>query len=716
MKKTLPFITLLLLLFSTVHAQFLPGIFYHDLGYSYGANGSSPCVVDSSFYLIRDGGVESFSPATDSVRYQYDRFYTAQAIKKYADSSMILLKGGWVYRYFPANDSMANISGNLAATVTDIDAADSVIWAIIAFNQLGRYTPSAGWQILTLGSSYDPSRILAQSDTSVYLADNTTVRLYRPSGLSSDIFTFTNSGSLTEWSIDKAGNAWMIADYQLLELSPAGISTAFDDTNLPLHLFATGDTYNHVAVDSQGNIWASSNYGHLFKDSTAWGVYIFDNGSDYINAVTTDHTNNTMYVLAADTLYMINGTNITHHIFGNMPYHNSKAVSLTNIATDQGIFTYSQYNAIVPYYFKDTSSAKYANDVTCFVVNNDQIVDTGYGTHHGVFCTTYPINNSQLPDSNINCIYYMNGSYYIGTNKGLCIYNQIVYTTYDTSNSGLPNDTVTSVISYLSPYTNTQELWVGTTAGAALYSNGQWHKFDTSIVHIPTFNVTGILPCPLFYTDPDTSIWITTLGSGLVKLKRDSGYTILNTANGGLKDDSLYYITQYYGCVYYGTIMLGTNSHGIAYYSMQTNAFEYDSVGYYNGGNAVYHRSNLFANPYTTNSYYYNSGMIMVTDQGIDIVGMCAGEGVKNTTADPQNIKWYQMSDDKLQVILPDVFTGLSSFCMYDMMGRKVISSAQDVRSDTKTNIDISTLSSGVYALQASDGSVTIQTKVIISK
>src|SRR5678815_840611 len=98
------------------------------------------------------------------------------------------------------------------------------------------------------------------------------------------------------------------------------------------------------------------------------------------------------------------------------PFHDIRAISTYFIATDEGIFT----SAVPSFYinnFADTSSASYAEEVTCFAVDVNpygygQLYS--YGTHHGVQGLT-GFDNSLLPSQNINYIAYDDGSYYIGT-------------------------------------------------------------------------------------------------------------------------------------------------------------------------------------------------------------------------------------------------------------------------------------------------------------
>jgi hypothetical protein len=711
MKKQLLLLSLLLSSILT-RAQFMPGYFINNLGEPYTTVSMSPCAVDSSFYVIRYGGVEQYTAATATIHYLWDRFYDATAIKAAPSSSLALLKGGLVYRYFPTQDSMVNISGSLpAATVKDIDASANNIWAIVAFDELGRYD-SSGWHILSMGSSVNASHILAQSDTSAYIADGSAIRLYTPQGLSASIYSYS---TLTDWSVDTAGNLWILADGNFTQLSTGLAATVYTHANSTLN---PGAGFIHFTIDAYSTVWAATSDMNLLRyrggSWTGYGITL----PQPVQSMAADKGTGQVYLQTWDTIYVAPNGLFSKHDFGNMPYQQVSAVSMSNIATDQGIYTYRQNSNpyLVPQDFHDSISHPYANQVTCFVTGTPtgNQSDTGYGTHHGVYNTLAPINNAALPDTNINYLYYAMGSYYIGTDKGLCIYNQVVYTNFDTSNSALPSNKITYIISYQSPYTSAQELWVGTDRGVALYTNGLWTRFDTSVIHTQSFYVTGILPCPYVYMAADSTVWVSTLGSGLVKLKRDNTYKLLNTSNGLLADDSLYYVTQVSRCGYVGSAYIGTQHHGIAYMDISNNSFIYDTTGYnyYGyGGPVTFHKSNMYA---TIQNNYGQA--IFTTDRGIVYFSICVHEGIESPLPNEHVLIWYQENGEELRVQLPVGYTGPTAIEVYDMTGRKAGADNLTPQADSRAYLDISSLPAGVYVLRAVNGGTTTQTKIVISK
>ncbi|MCW3124904.1 MAG: hypothetical protein JWO03_562 [Bacteroidetes bacterium] len=716
MKNTLLTFSFIFFICIGAKAQYFPGQFFNNVSRTYDTVGSSPCIIDSSLYIIRYGGVQTMAgDSSHQVRYLWDRFYKTDIIRRGPASTLIILRSNKIYQYFPALDSMVYISASISSpAIRDISVSESYIWAITNFNQIGKYD-SSGWHIITLPNSYNPYHILARNDSTAYLADISSVSLYSPTGLG-NVLSLGSSYYLHDWSLDTAQNLWMAVNNNLMKITPTGADTVYNSSSLAF--LNSSDVFSRVAADNAGNIWASTVTNKIFKyDGHTWTAPT-PTLSYSISAIAGDRFSDRVFIVGIDSVIMIHAGSIHTYHFGNMPYQHIKAAAPNQIATDQGIFTYSTYyyyaTDLTPTSFRDSSTAPYANDVTCFVSNNynSGTYVTGYGTHHGLFDIA-GINNASLPDTNINYIYFSNGSYYIGTDKGLCIYNQIVYNTFDTTNSALPSDKITFITSDQSQYTNQQELWVGTDHGLALYTNGQWTRFDTSVIQVPDLYVTGILPSQYYYMSNDSTVWVTTLGSGLIKLHRDGRYTLLNTANGQLRDDSLYYIAQSPSCYYSGSIMMGTNSHGICSYFAYGDSFSNITQVYpYYGGDAVTLHQSLH---FSQSSQNYTTQIALFTDQGIDFIGMCAIEGIEHIKND-QAIFWHQQNNSELSVRLPEGATGSPEFLLYDMSGRQMTNISPDIQPDRNYILGISAITTGVYILETKQSGVVIRTKIAITK
>ncbi|MBS1594873.1 MAG: T9SS type A sorting domain-containing protein [Bacteroidetes bacterium] len=598
-----------------------------------------------------------------------------------------------------------------SSVIGNISGANSSLWALGTFNQVFKYN-GAGWTTYTLGGTFNPDRAFAVNDTLVYLCDEREIRSYSPSGgLSDTIHTFAANIQLSEWVVDSALNVWIIADQNLMRIpSTNGASITY-----PINgQLGNSETITHVVTDRHGGIFASTSNGNLFVDQ---GSGFYNISYNRINNLAVD-LNGTVAVVVNDSVNMINRGQGETAYFGNMPYQNIKAVTAGMIATDQGIFQYNDnyyyLNNIIPTSFIDSSEIPYANDVTCFMTGTPPTYPyyPVVGTRHGVQTrngSQTTINNTSLPDTIINCIYNNNGSFIIGTDKGLCVTDQLFYIVYDTSNSLLPSNKITSITYDLSPDTHQPELWIGTDKGFALYTGGQWTRYDTSVIPVASLYVTDILSTVYYYMNPDTSIWISTMGSGLIKMRRNGGYTQYSTAT-QLLDDSIYYITSTPACYNYGSLVMGTAHHGICLYDpYNTNTFTYDTATYpYYGGYEIgYSRANLF----TQSGTGYNTSTMLVTDQGIDFTGRCAIEGIQSVTTDGGILKWYQTDNDHMHVTLSN-YEGEVNYTIYSLLGQPSI----QMTGPTTADLNINTLTAGTYILQAEQVGHNTRCKVIINK
>lgn len=649
------------------------------------------------------------SPRT--VKYLWDRFYHASIICTAPGPSVAVVKGNNVYRYFPQEDSLSDISPSSSSiNLRDISGTQNCLWAITNFNQVSKWD-TAGWHFAyALGGSFNPSRILALNDSVIVLTDGTDVRTYGPGGLSGSLYTFNPAvgASAIEWAADTAGRAWIAAGSKFMSVSPDTV--AFYLPSLPGYEYVT-----HVATDAYGGIYATTSGGNLYVTHTNY--FTLQNHQYSFNALAVDRYGAIGAAVAADTAMILNTTAGDHAFFGNMPYQHIQAVTGGLIATDQGIFqltnNYYYMNNVLPTNFMDSSDQIYAHDVTCFGTG-DNSGSTYYGTHHGLYrmYSSIPaVTTALLPDSNINCVYNHNGTLIIGTDKGLCVTDQLFYTTYDTSNSPLPSNKITFVTFDYESYTSQQELWIGTDKGLALYAAGVWTIYDTTVIPVPSMYVTGVQPNLYYYMNYDTSIWVSTLGSGLIKIKRHGGYTVFNTGNQQLQDDSLYYLTGTPGCYSYGSMIIGTAHHGICTYDRNnTNTFLYDTAAnpyYGNGQSAKFSSSKLF---YQSDASYIGTTML-VTDNGIDFVGRCVVEGIKEVTLLNGKLTWHQSNSNTVHVSI-DGYDGDAEYTIYDMQGKQLgVTTAHGA-----TDIDVRNLATGAYILEGRHDGITARCEAIIMR
>jgi hypothetical protein len=343
MKKQLPLLFILLFISALTRAQLFPGNFVNNLNQYYYGSGTPSCAVDSSFFLVRFGGVERYMAPQDSVSYLWARFYPATTICAAPSSSVAVLRGGEVLQYFVRNDSMVNTSTPLTSTVRDISSSPGAIWAAVGFDQIGRYD-SSGWRIISLGTTFDPKHIIAQSDSSAYVADNVSIRLYKPSGISPVLFTFAVSNSLREWCVDTSGNLWLLSYDTLRIISPSGNVIVWDHSN---SLLNTNRYFTHITGDGKGTIWANTSDNNLYRyQGNSWGSYAITL-PELIYGMAADNASGAVYLYSWDSIYVAPNGLFTQHLFPDWPYQHIKAVSVNRIATEQGIFTTNNTN--IPY-------------------------------------------------------------------------------------------------------------------------------------------------------------------------------------------------------------------------------------------------------------------------------------------------------------------------------------------------------------------------------
>ena len=104
--------------------------------------------------------------------------------------------------------------------------------------------------------------------------------------------------------------------------------------------------------------------------------------------------------------------------------------------------------------------------------------------------TIYDTSNSGLPDNTINTLAEDGfGTTWIGTNNGLVNFDGINWTIYDTANSGLPDNQVNSII-----LDSSGNKWIGTEHGGLVkFNDATWTVYDVSNSGLPSNRITSIL-------------------------------------------------------------------------------------------------------------------------------------------------------------------------------------------------------------------------------
>ncbi len=118
------------------------------------------------------------------------------------------------------------------------------------------------------------------------------------------------------------------------------------------------------------------------------------------------------------------------------------------------------------------------------------------------------------------------GNKWFGTGAGLVKYDGTNWTVYNSSNSGLPNNTIKSI-----KIDSTGNKWLGTYGGGLVkFDDTHWSVFSTSNSNLPDNYIVSVS------IDGSGTKWIGTLYGGLAKYD-DKSWTIYNRSNSGLPEN-----------------------------------------------------------------------------------------------------------------------------------------------------------------------------------
>ena len=342
---------------------------------------------------------------------------------------------------------------------------------------------------------------------SIYIEGNTLIKLNEPNWTTYTIGLLDNS--VSSIAIDGNGTKWIGTNN--------GGLTKFDGINWTTNwtTYIPGDSYvTSITIDGSGNKWIGT-WGSGFAkfDGTKWKIFTICNMginvfySNRISSIAIDGNNtlwigtcgyNIYYPLPGNYYYggLINFNEINWSVYrSRLPndYVTSVAIDLSGnkwIGTDKGLVkfdgtnwtTYNTSNSRLPNNYV-SSIAIDGNDTLWIGTdpygNLSPYVGGGLAKFHDTTWTTYDTLNSKLPHNAITTIaidrsgnkwigtkYLMNGAYTL-TGGGLVKFDGTNWTTYTTSNSGLPDNFVHSIT-----IDGSGNKWIGTNGGLAVYKEG----------------------------------------------------------------------------------------------------------------------------------------------------------------------------------------------------------------------------------------------------
>ncbi|RKY84338.1 hypothetical protein DRQ09_08770, partial [candidate division KSB1 bacterium] len=323
--------------------------------------------------------------------------------------------------------------------------------------------------------------------------------------------------------------------------------TVFDEQNSNL-------SYNEITCiveDDSNNIWVGTKMGLNLYDGT-WTEYNTTNtpnlGSNNIRSLAVDDSGS-VWVGTSYGLSKYDGTNwylwqTTEGLVSNDIYSVAIDTEGVWIATSGGI---SKFDGVSFENFT-TASGLIDNYVVSIAVDSTDTVwacyDQNYGItkYDGTTWVNYDTSNTGLPCNKVSSIGVDgDGNIWFGTEKGLTKFDKINWTGYQVN--GFTGKCVTAIVQ-----DNNNNMWFGTMeSGVFKFDGTNWTNYDTTNSDLSYNNISDIA------IHPDGSIWIATSANGIDRFD-GTNWTHYKTED-GLASNVIH-------CLYiniYGDIWAGTD-------------------------------------------------------------------------------------------------------------------------------------------------------------
>jgi ligand-binding sensor domain-containing protein len=234
-----------------------------------------------------------------------------------------------------------------------------------------------------------------------------------------------------------------------------------------------------------GYVWVGTNNGVARFDGLNWIKYDYNNTGHslyVVNAIAEDAQGTLWIATQGAGVFTFDGTSVWGHFDQNNSILDSDAIYDIKIdqsgkiwmATGNGLFTLDNQGN----WFKYTTGNSGLPDNWTWTIAFDQAGNTWVGTFNAGLAKFDNNGNwfiyntgSGLLNNRINTIAFNNNLVWVGTNNGAASFNGTSFTTYTSTTSGLPNNTVRSITADLNG-----DLWMGTFGGLAKYepNNNSW--------------------------------------------------------------------------------------------------------------------------------------------------------------------------------------------------------------------------------------------------
>ncbi|MFO7447313.1 MAG: two-component regulator propeller domain-containing protein [Ignavibacteriaceae bacterium] len=477
----------------------------------------------------------------------------------------------------------------------------------IIFDKNGTQWIAASWGLARLvndsllieingGFHYGEVNVILADEENRIWAGTALKGLYMYNGSEWSVYDSLNSdipsNTIHDMEFDKNGNLWMATGKGLVKFNGSEWQV-YNSSNSGL----AEDAVLSIEIDENGIIWLGFfRHGLMKYDGTNWKKYNLSNSilpTNGVYAVETD-TKGNVWIGNSGTISLIkfDGNNWLLYDTTNSGLKKTISALESDIAGNiwMGYFPnplliknnywLAKFESINWVSYDSTNSPFSLTSVFCLKTDtNDDLwigCSKGLLKFDGTEWFIYNKDNTPLPNNLIMDIAFDdNGNLWCGIGYyivyddstgepseipgGLAKFDGINWQIYNSTNSGLPYDNITSVV-----VDENNIVWAAIRHPNIVGIEYGWGmtKFDGSGWTNYNINNSPLTSNTIFdiTTDNDNNLWLSTCAGGLVRYDRNDNWTIYNVRNSGLAFDSQNLVSV----DTYGNKWIGHNESGLS--------------------------------------------------------------------------------------------------------------------------------------------------------